>query len=79
MFKLVGSESFSFSSHGQDHRAVISIDPSGFQYTYSLVIDGKSIDKFVENVRRVTQTWNFSLDGSHHSVVLGFIESVSVG
>lgn len=71
MFKLVGSEEFSFLSNGQEHHATISIEPMGFNYSYTLLIDDKPLDSFKQNLRRTTQTWRFPLEGLEHSVVLG--------
>eukprot|EP00048_Salpingoeca_helianthica_P024749 m.35005 g.35005 ORF g.35005 m.35005 type:complete len:188 (-) comp9567_c1_seq1:331-894(-) len=70
MFKLVGSEEFSFLSNGQEHHATISIEPMGFNYSYTLLIDDKPLDSFKQNLRRTTQTWRFPLEGLEHSVVL---------
>lgn len=75
MFKLVGMEDFAFLSNGQEHHASISIEPSGFNYTYSLLVDGKPVETFTKNLRRVTQTWRFPLDGVEHSVVFGGVFS----
>ena len=71
MFKLVGTEHFTFHTHGQDHLGCITIEPSGFQYSYSLELDGKPLEKLMENSKRVTKTWRFPLDGVNHIVVLG--------
>ena len=71
MFKLVGTEHFKFLAHGQDHLGSITIEPSGFQYIYTLAVDGKPLEKFMENSKRATKTWHFPLDGVDHIVVLG--------
>ena len=78
MFKLVGVEAFTFEVGGHHHSANISIEPSGFNYVYTLAVDGKPVDKLIENHRKLTKTWNFSLDGSHHIVVLGSLLTLSL-
>jgi hypothetical protein len=71
MFKLVGTEQFQFKANGDTHVAAITIEPHGFNYVYSLFMDGKPIDKVIENQKRVCQTWHFDVDGQKHIVVLG--------
>lgn len=71
MFKLVGLEPFSFTVNGEHHSGSINIEPDGFKYIYTLSVDGKRLDKFTENLRRLTQTWNFRLEMVPHIVVLG--------
>lgn len=68
MFRLVGKESFNVGGK----RATIHIEAvSGFQYEYTLEIDGKPLKKFVENRKKTAKVWTFLLDGFETRMVLG--------
>lgn len=68
MFRLVGKESFNVGGK----RATIHIEAvSGFQYEYTLEIDGKPLKKFVENRKKTAKVWTFLLDGVEMRMVLG--------
>lgn len=68
MFRLVGKESFYVGGK----RATIYIEAvSGFQYEYTLEIDGKPLKKFVENRKKTAKVWTFLLDGVETRMVLG--------
>jgi len=68
MFRLVGKESFNVGGK----RATIHIEAvSGFQYEYTLEIDGKPLKKFVENRKKTAKVWTFLLDGVETRMVLG--------
>lgn len=68
MFKLVGRELFSVG----ESKAVINIEAvGGFSYEYSLNVDGKSLDKFIQNRAKTTQTWILKVDGLDYRLVLG--------
>ena len=68
MFRLVGKESFNVGGK----RATIHIEAvSGFQYEYTLEVDGKPLKKFVENRRKTAKVWTFLLDGIETRMVLG--------
>lgn len=67
MFRLVGKESFNVGGK----RATIHIEAvSGFQYEYTLEVDGKPLKKFVENRRKTAKVWAFLLDGIETRMVL---------
>lgn len=67
MFRLVGKESFNVGGK----RATIHIEAvSGFQYEYTLEVDGKPLKKFVENRKKTAKVWAFLLDGVETRVVL---------
>uniref|UniRef100_A0A3B3H4N5 Fas apoptotic inhibitory molecule b n=1 Tax=Oryzias latipes TaxID=8090 RepID=A0A3B3H4N5_ORYLA len=69
MFKLVGKETFTIGS--TNIKATINIEAvSGFAYEYSLDIDGKSLQKFVDDRAKTTKTWVFQVDGTDYRVVL---------
>ena len=68
MFRLVGKESFNVGAK----RATIHIEAvSGFQYEYTLEVDGKPLKKFVENRKKTAKVWTFLLDGIETRMVLG--------
>ena len=70
MFKLVGEETFAVGK--SETKATIKIEAvSGFTYEYSLEINGKSLNKFVENHSKTTKTWLLHLDSVDMRVVLG--------
>ncbi|XP_031555721.1 fas apoptotic inhibitory molecule 1-like [Actinia tenebrosa] len=67
MFRLVGRESFNVGSK----KATIHIEAvSGFQYEYTLEVDGKSLKKFVENRKKTAKVWTLLLDGEETRIVL---------
>ncbi|CAL8289634.1 unnamed protein product [Lota lota] len=69
MFKLVGREAFTVGSART--KASINIEAvTGFSYEYSLEIDGKSLEKFVHDRAKVTNTWLLKVDGEDCRVVL---------
>ncbi|KAG7232046.1 hypothetical protein INR49_009955 [Caranx melampygus] len=70
MFKLVGKETFTVG--GTNTRATIHIEAvSGFAYEYSLEIDGKSLQKFIDDRAKSTKTWLLQVEGQDYRVVLG--------
>lgn len=76
MFKLVGKETFTVGS--ANTKATIVIEAiSGFAYEYTLEMDGKSLQKFVDNRAQTTKTWLLKVDSEDFRVVLG--EFLSVG
>eukprot|EP00731_Ephydatia_muelleri_P012711 Em0007g21a len=66
LFKLVGTERFNVGSKV----AEIAIDSSGMIFQYTLRIDNKSMQKFVEAQAKNTRTWHVTLDATEHRVVL---------
>lgn len=67
MFKLVGQESFTIGKN----KCVISIDSSsGFNYEYSLEVNGKSYEKFCENQSKILQSWSFVAGDNQYRVAL---------
>lgn len=70
MFKLVGKETFTVGS--ANTRATINIEAvGGFAYEYSLDVEGRSLQRFVDNRAKTTKTWVFQVDGTDRRVVLG--------
>lgn len=70
MFKLVGKETFTVGS--TNTKATIVIEAiSGFAYEYTLEMDGKSLQKFINNKNQTTKTWLLRVDGADCRVVLG--------
>ncbi|KAM6893680.1 fas apoptotic inhibitory molecule b [Xenentodon cancila] len=69
MFKLVGKETFTLGA--TNTRATIHIEAiSGFAYEYSLDVDGKSLQKFIDDRAKTTKTWELQVDGVDCRVVL---------
>ncbi|XP_056157560.1 fas apoptotic inhibitory molecule 1-like [Lampris incognitus] len=69
MFKLVGKETFTIG--GAETKATINIEAiSGFAYEYSLEIDGKSLEKFIDRRAKTTRTWLLTVDGEDCRIVL---------
>ncbi|XP_015247966.1 fas apoptotic inhibitory molecule b [Cyprinodon tularosa] len=69
MFKLVGKETFTVGS--ANTKAAINIEAvSGFAYEYSLNVDGKSLQTFIDNRAKTTKTWVVQVDGTDYRVVL---------
>ncbi|XP_051282885.1 fas apoptotic inhibitory molecule b [Dicentrarchus labrax] len=69
MFKLVGKETFTVGS--TNTKATIVIEAiSGFAYEYTLEMDGKSLQKFINNKAQTTKTWLLRVDGADCRVVL---------
>lgn len=70
MFKLVGKETFTVG--GANTKATITIGAvSGFAYEYTLEVDGKSLQTFIDDRAKVTKTWLLQVDGHDCRVVLG--------
>lgn len=67
MFKLVGSETFSLGKHTLTIH--IAATP-GFDYEYTLEVDGRSLEKFTETRSRQDLTWVFQLDQVDYRAVL---------
>lgn len=70
MFKLVGKETFPVGS--TDTKATISIEAiTGFSYEYTLEINGKSLQTFLDNRSKNSKTWMLKLGGADNRIVLG--------
>jgi len=73
MFKLVGSEHFTIGKA----RCCIVIDAAeGFMYQYSLVVNGKTLEKFTENQSKIMKTWLCDVSGMPFRIVLGMTSSL---
>ena len=66
MFSLVGKEEFTVAGK----HAEIFITCKGWDFEYTLVVEGKSLRRFMEGRMRNTRTWLPVLDGEQHRVVL---------
>ncbi|XP_065666144.1 fas apoptotic inhibitory molecule 1 [Hydra vulgaris] len=67
MFKLVGRQDFNIGTA----KAVILIEAcNGFTYEYTLLINGKPLNKFKENRKKSAKVWTLLLDGIETRVVL---------
>lgn len=77
MFKLVGKETFSVGS--TDTKATINIEAiTGFSYEYTLEINGKSLQTFLDNRSKISKTWILKLDGADYRIVLGKTHSENI-
>ncbi|KAK3557248.1 hypothetical protein QTP70_026094 [Hemibagrus guttatus] len=69
MFKLVGKETFPVGHTGA--KATINIEAlTGFTYEYTLEINGKSLQTFLDNWAKISKTWLLKLDGADCRIVL---------
>lgn len=69
MFQLVGDEIFDIDNI----QCTIKVEPDGlFMYTYSLLVDGKSLEEFSEQISKTRCTWLVTtVDGVENRIVLG--------
>ncbi|XP_076267658.1 fas apoptotic inhibitory molecule 1 [Rhynchophorus ferrugineus] len=69
MFKLVGDIKFTLGK--QEAKCELRVDPIPyFCFCYSLYIDGKPLEKFVEKQNRNVQAWNIVEQGIRYRIVL---------
>lgn len=67
LFKLVGAETFKIGKH----LCKITIDAGdGLGYEYALNVDGKPLQKFIDNFTKVSEVWKTNLDGKNYRIVL---------
>ena len=66
MFSLVGKEDFKLSGK----KAEIIIDSHGWDFEYTLRVEGKNLKKFLQNRMKNTRTWLPTVEGEPHRVVL---------
>lgn len=75
MFKLVGEERFTIGK--QQTKCELRVDPLPyFAFSYSLVVDGKPLEKFTENQSKALRTWAVSTNNQLFRVVLGKLNLV---
>lgn len=69
MFQLVGDEIFDIDNV----QCTIKVEPDGlFMYTYSLLVDGKSLEEFSGHVSKTRCIWSVTTaDGVENRIVLG--------
>ncbi|XP_017786606.1 PREDICTED: fas apoptotic inhibitory molecule 1 [Nicrophorus vespilloides] len=68
MFKLVGDEKFTIGSHKT--KCELRVDPlPHFTFSYSLVVDGKPLEKFLEKQNKSLRTWAVLSNGKRYRVV----------
>ena len=67
MFHLVGQEVFKIDSA----KCKVLIDTQGWDFAYTLEVNGKPFKRFVEAVKRGTRTWLPWVEGERKRVVLG--------
>ncbi|XP_012276486.1 fas apoptotic inhibitory molecule 1 [Orussus abietinus] len=67
MFRLVGDEVVMFG----DTRFVIRVDPiPGLKYSYTLWVNGKSFNNFVQSQSKILESWLTNIGGNQYRIVL---------
>jgi hypothetical protein len=70
MFKLVGEEKFAVGKQGA--KCELRVDPlPHFAFGYSLLVDGKPLEKFTEKQSQATRSWAVLAGGKRYRVVFG--------
>lgn len=70
MFSLVGKEIFNIGKF----KCAINVEALGtFLYEYTLEVDGKSYDKFREEIARKLKSWTTTVDGQKTRICLGLL------
>ncbi|XP_068894445.1 fas apoptotic inhibitory molecule 1 [Tenebrio molitor] len=68
MFKLVGEEKFAVGKQGA--KCELRVDPlPHFAFGYSLLVDGKPLEKFTEKQSQATRSWAVLAGGKRYRVV----------
>ncbi|XP_072389117.1 fas apoptotic inhibitory molecule 1 [Diabrotica undecimpunctata] len=68
MFKLVGDEEFYIGK--QEAKCLLKVDPiPHFAFSYSLLVDGKSLEKFTEKQSQSIRSWAVIADGKRYRIV----------
>ncbi|KAB0804788.1 hypothetical protein PPYR_01758 [Photinus pyralis] len=69
MFKLVGNERFNIGK--QAAKCELHVDPLPyFAFSYSLTVDGKSLEKFTEQQNKAMRSWGVLVEGERYRIVL---------
>lgn len=66
MIALVGREEFKMGGK----KFILSIEPDGMFFTYTLFVNGKRLDKFVQAMKKSLIVWTPTVDKSTHRVTL---------
>lgn len=66
MIPLVGCQEFKIL----DKKVILSIQPEGMNFEYTLYVDGKSLDKFVQTIKKSLVVWTPVIDKVKHRVTL---------
>lgn len=70
MFKLVGDEKFTIGD--PKVKCELKVDPlPHFAFSYSLIVDGKTLEKFTETQNRSLRSWACLTNGKRYRVVFG--------
>ncbi|CAH1280726.1 unnamed protein product [Diabrotica balteata] len=68
MFKLVGDEEFYIGK--QEAKCLLKVNPiPHFAFSYSLLVDGKSLEKFTEKQSQSIRSWAVIADGKRYRIV----------
>ncbi|KAF5297565.1 hypothetical protein FQR65_LT09996 [Abscondita terminalis] len=69
MFKLVGNEKFKIGK--QETRCELHVDPLPyFAFSYSLIVDGKPLEKFTENQNKAMKSWGVIVNEQKYRIIL---------
>ncbi|XP_051158425.1 fas apoptotic inhibitory molecule 1 isoform X2 [Leptopilina boulardi] len=67
MFRLVGDEII----HLGKNKIVIRVDPiPGLKYSYTLWVNGKSYENFIQNQSKILKCWTTTLNGIQYRIIL---------
>ncbi|XP_034947065.1 fas apoptotic inhibitory molecule 1 [Chelonus insularis] len=67
MFRLVGDETFMFAGN----KFTIRVDPiTGLRYSYTLWVNGKSFQSFIQSQSKILETWITTIDDTEYRIVL---------
>lgn len=70
MFKLVGDEIFYLGK--QCAKCVLRVDPMPhFSFSYTLYVEGKSLEKFTETQSKSIRSWAVISNGKRYRIVFG--------
>ncbi|XP_057667420.1 fas apoptotic inhibitory molecule 1 [Diorhabda carinulata] len=68
MFKLVGDEEFYLGK--QEAKCLLKVDPMpNFAFSYSLLVDGKPLEKFTEKQSQAIRSWAVITEGKRYRIV----------
>lgn len=70
MFKLVGDLKFELGT--QKAQCELRVDPlPHFAFNYTLIVDGKSYEKFTEKQNKELRSWGVLINSKRYKIVFG--------
>lgn len=68
LFKLVGDEKFALGK--QQAKCELRVDPMPhFMFSYSLLVDGKPLEKFTEKQSQLVRSWTVLYDNKRYKII----------